>query len=197
VSLFAEPQEQSEKFHADQYPGLQALYRNVGSASSHSYCGSAVLSPCGSKTGRSGACTGGTSNPQPRLWYVFDHVALLPEYVITWQHCTDAPDAAAAAHAQACSSSSSSNAGYIDSSGCKDALLWLCAQPISRWLCHTDQQADVDSGSRALQQRLTAALAAVTPALCPRLPHLTSLGLTVAAGGKQVTGCCAALVAAA
>jgi hypothetical protein len=189
--LSAESQQQSGTFYADQYPGLQALYRNVGSASSHS-----LLSPSGSKNGRSGASTSGTRNAQPRLWYVFDHTALLPEYIITYQLSTDAPDEAAAAHAQDCSSSSNARYMYTDSSGCKDALLRLCAQPISRWLCNADQQAEVDLSSRDLQQHCTAALAAVTPAPCPRLPALTSLGLTVAAGGKQVTGCFALLAAA-
>lgn len=181
--------DQPECIYAQQYPGLKAVYRAVGSGSSSS-SSSYLRSSSNGKNSRGGPSTLNSSRQQHRLWYVLDHTAILPEYIVT---CTvpGTTPATVAPQAQACSSNI---ADCLESSGCKDALLRVCAQPLSKWLCLGGQQPgqqpgqqDPDAAAQALQARSAEVLAATALAPCPRLPYLTSLGLTVASGGKQVS----------
>jgi hypothetical protein len=157
-----------------QYPGLQAVYC-VGTASSSAPSAHSLQS---SRSGRVTGSSSSSSSPQQRLWYVFDHTALLPEFIITCQR-TDASAAGA-------SMQSSGIPECVASSSCKDAVLRLCAQPLDKWLRLDGQQPCASGDGQALQARCAAVLATSTPPPCLRLPHLTQLGLTVATGGQQV-----------
>lgn len=163
-----------------QYQSLQAVF-----------CSHVVRDQGGASTATSSRCSSfnrqGTSHQQPpRTWHVFDHTALLPEYIVTWQYVST-PLAAAEPEPEAVALSAAA-----DSSACRDPLLQLCARPLSRWLDISRQQqtealVQTQQGTQALQERCAAALAAVSA--LPRaaqLKALTATALVEVAPGQQV-----------
>lgn len=118
--------------------------------------------------------------PQQRLWHVFDHTTLLPEYILTCKLSSTPPEAPAG---QAQDSSMQPSGCF----SCEDPLLQLSAQPLDKWLSSSSTPAaGLTPSIGSLQSRCRQALAAVAVPSCPRLPRLSSAALAVAANNHQV-----------
>lgn len=153
---------------AQQFPGLMAVYTSASTTSGAAPKASAPVSSS-SKAKPTGA------GLQPRMWAVFDATAVLPEYLVSWQH---------AATPTTLLGPCDSPAGEV---GCKDPLVRFCAAPLAGWLNTKGQQPDAQAaGLCQLQERCAAATAEMQCPARPQLPHLSAASLVQACEGKQV-----------
>lgn len=154
-----------------QHPGLQALYCNIKAQKQGS--------------DRPTASKPATANQQHRVWYILDHTAVLPEYLVTWRYGNRDPGLARQAGTSP-PASSSQGVG-------KDPLWQLCAQPLDTWVATASQQqrqspADTlqDKADQALMARCAAALAGCKPTPPPKLPYVARSTLGAFTGTNQV-----------
>eukprot|EP00879_Flechtneria_rotunda_P020303 GHRR01021351.1.p1 GENE.GHRR01021351.1~~GHRR01021351.1.p1 ORF type:complete len:647 (+),score=280.15 GHRR01021351.1:1761-3701(+) len=115
-----------------QYPGMTAVYRTAVA-----YSGSTVSQQR-------------QVLPQHRVWYVFNPVAVLPEYLITFKYVVTAGQqtdtlSAAAAAANSLNDLAGSNSKQ------SDPLLRLCAQPLQHWLLMQQQPPSENNNIGALE----------------------------------------------